>query len=151
MHIDRYRKGAALIALCIPVSGIAALGDTVNPAPRNQASMKAAGPFLSATGSYTIHESNTPAGVSVREFASADGRIFAVAWQGPVQPDLRQLLGSYFPHYLELASARAVNRRHMQVQDSGLVVQSSGSMRAFLGRAYLPQQLPAGVSIDELR
>jgi hypothetical protein len=30
-------------------------------------------------------------------------------------------------------------------------VRSSGHMRAFAGLAYLPQQLPAGVNVDDLQ
>jgi hypothetical protein len=31
-----------------------------------------------------------------------------------------------------------------------LVIESAGRMRAFTGRAYLPQAVPAGVIVDEL-
>jgi Protein of unknown function (DUF2844) len=32
-----------------------------------------------------------------------------------------------------------------------MVVQISGHMRAFLGRAYVPQMLPAGVRAEDIR
>jgi len=36
-------------------------------------------------------------------------------------------------------------------QQPGLVVQSGGHMRAFFGRAYIPQMLPRGISAAEIQ
>jgi hypothetical protein len=37
------------------------------------------------------------------------------------------------------------------VHQSGLVVETGGHMGAFVGRAYLPQALPQGVSADDIK
>jgi hypothetical protein len=44
-----------------------------------------------------------------------------------------------------------VNHRHVDISQANLVVHASGHMRAFSGIAYLPQAIPAGVSVGELR
>jgi hypothetical protein len=77
--------------------------------------------------------------------------VFGVAWQGPSMPDLRQLLGVYFDQYVEAAAARRTRRAPVLVELPGLVVHSSGHMRAFSGKAYLPQGLPQGVTAEEIQ
>jgi hypothetical protein len=37
------------------------------------------------------------------------------------------------------------------IEQQGLVVQSGGRMRAFVGKAYVPQAVPQGVALDEIR
>ena len=39
----------------------------------------------------------------------------------------------------------------MRITQPGLVIQSGGRMRAFRGRAYVPQLLPPGVTPDDIR
>ena len=99
---------------------------------------------------YTVHELQTPAGTVVREYVSPAGVVFGVAWQGPLMPDLRQLLGTYFDRYVDAASKR-IARGPVAIELPGLVVQSSGHMRAFVGRAYIPEALPQGVGADSIR
>jgi len=100
--------------------------------------------------SYRVHEIQLPSGTLVREFVGLDGNVFAVAWQGPFIPNLRLVLGSYFDAYVAAAKAPHADHRHLQIQRSDLVVQARGRMRAFAGRAYLPQAIPTGVSLGDL-
>lgn len=100
---------------------------------------------------FTMHELRVPAGTTVREYIAPTGVVFAVAWQGPSMPDLRQLLGAHFDEYVAAVAARRNVRGPVLVQLPGLVVQSGGHMRSFAGRAYVPESLPQGVSVDELR
>jgi hypothetical protein len=101
---------------------------------------------------YRVHEIQLPSGTLVREFVGSDGNVFAVAWNGPTVPNLRQTLGQYFDKFVAAAQAKHADHHHLQIQQSDLVMQASGHMRgAFSGRAYLPQAVPAGVSIGDLR
>jgi hypothetical protein len=100
--------------------------------------------------SYRLHEIQLPAGTTLREFASLDGNVFAVAWGGPTAPNLRQALGRYFDNFVTAAKVTRSDHHHLQIQQGDLVVQVSGHMRAFTGRAYLPQAIPAGVSLGDL-
>jgi hypothetical protein len=99
---------------------------------------------------YTVHELQTPSGTVVREFVSPAGTVFGVAWQGPTMPDLRQVLGAYFEPYAQAATQR---RAHgpLTVAQPGLVVHSGGHMRAFVGRAYIPQAVPPGVDAAAIK
>jgi hypothetical protein len=100
---------------------------------------------------HTVHEIQTPSGTIVREYVSSAGTVFAVAWQGPVMPDLRQALGIYFDRYIKAVSGEHAGHRRRAIREPDLVVQSNGHMRSFSGRAYLPQLLPQGVSVEEIR
>jgi hypothetical protein len=99
---------------------------------------------------YTVHEMQAPSGTVVREYVSPAGTVFAVAWQGPSMPDLRQVLGGYFDRYVEAAAQRKA-RGPVTIEQPGLVVQSSGHMRAFVGKAYIPEALPPGVGADSIQ
>jgi len=100
---------------------------------------------------YRVHELQQESGTELREFVGQDGRVFAVAWSGPSVPDLRQAFGRYFDTYVDAAQARSTSRGHFALRQDDLVVQSSGHMRAFSGRAYLSSQIPSGMSLPEIR
>lgn len=89
----------------------------------------------------------------VNEYVTRAGQVFAVTWQGPVPPNLRQLLGDYFGRVQSAAAAvrRPGMHRSFSLVQSDLVVVNTGRLRAFSGIAYLPALLPQGVSISELQ
>ena len=66
-------------------------------------------------------------------------------------PDLRQLLWPHFDEYVAAVAARRTVRGPVSIQLPGLIVQSGGRMRAFAGKAYVPESLPQGVSADDVR
>jgi hypothetical protein len=86
----------------------------------------------------------------MREFVTPNGKVFAVAWQGPTRPDLRQALGQYFDAYALAPRSKLADRRHVQIQQGDLVVQAGGHMRALSGRAYLLSAIPSGVDLGDL-
>jgi hypothetical protein len=94
---------------------------------------------------YTDLQSQLPNGTVVHEYANASGTVFAVAWSGPFQPDLKALLGRWFDTYTEQAAQRKdAGHSHMAVRNADLVVVSTGRMGAFQGRAWLVSLLPNG-------
>lgn len=104
-------------------------------------------------GLYTVEETRLENGTSIREYADPTGLVFAVAWQGPVLPDLSALLGNYFNAFkLETDQARLLGRRGAPVDMSrdGLVVRSNGRMRNFFGHAYATDLVPSGVSVKDI-
>lgn len=129
---------------------LAALGGDANSVQADQARMKGELRITAASG-YTVHEITTAYGTQVREFAGADGKVFAVSWNGPFNPDLRQVLGGYYDQFVQAASSVHGNHRHLLIQQPGLVVQNSGRMRAFSGRAWVPTMLPQSFSVDEIQ
>jgi len=140
----------ALVMLALPICGWATLGESSVSTETDRASMNASLRILPASN-YSIHEIQAPSGLTVREYVSLSGTVFAIGWQGPVMPDLRQTLGSYFDRYTASAARKHAGNRHIDVRESDLVVQSNGHMRSFSGRAYLPQLLPQGVTVEEIR
>lgn len=140
----------AMLGLCLPA--LAALGGDLSSVQADQAHMKAS--LKTTVGQpYTVHEMKTPAGTIVHELVSANGKVFAVAWHGPAIPPLQQILGTYFQQYSAGVQAHhdpRVRRAPLNIQQPGLVVQSSGHPRGFFGRAYVPQMLPPGVTADQI-
>ena len=123
---------------------------TVSPAPG--ARMLALAPVLKPA-LYTIEETQLDNGTRVREYATPAGLVFAVAWQGPVLPDLSVLLGNYFNAFkLETDQARLLGRRGAPVDmlRDTLVVRSNGRMRNFFGHAYATDLIPPGVSVKDI-
>jgi hypothetical protein len=109
----------------------------------------------SSPSSYTVRETTFGNGTVVREYLATSGAVFGIAWHGPQMPDLSDLLGSYFPQYVAgvkaVRAARGNARGPVSVNDSGLVVRSGGHMGAFSGVAWLPSELPAGVSGSDIQ
>jgi hypothetical protein len=99
---------------------------------------------------YTMHELEAATGTKVREYLDSEGKVFAVSWEGPFRPNLRQLLGSYYETYLKAAGPR-VSRGPLNLSLPGLVIHMSGHQRAFYGRAYVVDRVPQGLSADEIR
>jgi hypothetical protein len=98
-----------------------------------------------------VHEITTSYGTVVREYISPGDKVFAVSWRGPVNPDLRQLLGDYYTQYEQAASMpHPGGHRHLAIEQPGLVVQVSGRMRAFQGRAWVPGLVPQSFSVSDI-
>jgi hypothetical protein len=144
---------AILAILALPFSLSASLGRNATSVQEDVAKMQ--GTLRTSSGnSYTLHEIQTPTGVAIKEYASPVGQVFAVTWKGPFHPDLRQLLGPYYDEYVRaVRTQRAQRAGHgpILIQHAGLVVEISGHLRSFTGRAYIPQQLPASMHVEDIR
>jgi hypothetical protein len=94
---------------------------------------------------YTISQSTLDSGTVVREYTDASGVVFAVSWTGPTLPDLRTLLGDKFSVMTSNAAKRPkAGHSQLAVDQSDVVIVSSGHMRAYSGQAWIPSALPAG-------
>jgi hypothetical protein len=140
----------ALMVVLVPRPVYAALGEPESSIAGDVQHLKGSIKSTVRTN-YRVHEIQLPSGTVLREFAAVGGNVFAITWSGPAIPDLRQALGRYFDAYVTAAQAKQGGHRHLQIEQSEFVLQSSGHMRAFSGRAYLPQALPPGTSADEIR
>ncbi len=102
--------------------------------------------------SHVVHEMRSAAGTTVREYLTTSGTVFAVAWEGPWLPDLRQLLGSHFDRFQTVVRARTRRTRGLvTVNDGDFVVQMGGHQRSFVGRAYMPGLMPQGLQPESIR
>lgn len=151
-----------LLSLLLAASAgevLATLGQAPSTPSAASSSTPGSGARMSAASSstrsslYTLHEVQLENGTSVREYATPAGLVFAVAWRGPVLPDLTALLGGYFKTFkAETDQARLMGGRGspVNIERDGLVVRSNGRMRNFFGSAYAPDLIPAGVNINDV-
>ncbi len=148
MKSKLWSTGVTLVMLVYPFSAAAALGGDVASVHADQLELNAT-LRTGQANQFTQFEMQLPSGTTVREYVSPAGAVFAVTWEGPSLPDLRQLLGGYFQRYVDAVQGGGVGAR--VIEQPGLVVYTGGHMRAFRGRAYVPQMLPQGVAAEEIR
>lgn len=125
-------------------------GAVASPVPGAKA---AATGSVAVSGLYATHVTQLKSGTVVREFSNSMGVVFAVSWQGPVLPDLTELLGGHFKTFKTATEqTRASGRRggSMGLVRDDLVVSSNGRMRDFFGYAYAPELIPTGVNIKDV-
>ena len=152
--LSRATVAAVVILLVMPHVALASLGGDQPTVDADRNSMRGALLRIARSDAYTLHEMQSPTGVLVREYVTANGKVFAVAWDGPWTPDLRQLLGTYFDRYQQDVQRRRQQRRGrgpLSIEESDFIVQSGGHAQAFAGRAWLPALLPSGVQLDAIR
>lgn len=150
----RLAIGTGILVLTLTtLPAFAGLGEDVSSVQSDRAHMQGALRITQAQA-YAVHEIQSPNGTVVREYVSASGKVFAVAWQGSWLPDMRQILAGYFESYQRAAQTQQtmrLGRRPLMIQQPGLVVQSGGHMRSFVGRAYVPDMLPQGVDVEKIQ
>jgi Protein of unknown function (DUF2844) len=154
-HLPRARRRlvnsfAGLSLLLLPAISLGALGASEPSVEADRAQFQASH-LVRLMQLYTVHELTTPNGTTVREFVGADGAVFAVSWQGPLLPDLRLLLGKHFETLLSAERSQPATHSKLLLERPDVVIHSEGRVRAFSGRAWLPQLVPAGVDVTELR
>jgi|KBSMisStaDraftv2_1062788.scaffolds.fasta_scaffold172877_2 hypothetical protein len=158
MTQTRRRAGAVLgttlatvlLAGSVTPPAFAALGGDAASVETDAAKMKGQSRATAVAG-YTVKEITLPSGTLVREYVSAEGKVFAVSWSGMSQPDLQQTLGTYFEQYKAAAAAPHAGHHHLTIHQPELVLISGGHMRAWTGRAYVPALLPPSFSVDDIR
>ncbi len=137
-------------ALCAPAW--ATLGQGAASVRRDQQQMRAKAMRSLQRQGYSVQQLRSASGVQVREYLDPDGHVFAVAWNGPVHPNLQQLLGTYFGAFKQAMQQRTrVSRGPVEIRVGDMVVQLGGHMRALFGRAILVSQMPANVSREVVR
>ncbi|HTV13950.1 MAG TPA: DUF2844 domain-containing protein [Acidobacteriaceae bacterium] len=143
---------AGAVLMASPMAAWASLGGNAASVESDRVQMNAA-VQVNQHENYTVHAISAPSGTVVNEFVSPEGKVFAIAWHGQFMPQLQQLLGTYFQEYTDALAAQEhqYGRRPMNLQTGDLVVQMSGHMRAYAGRAYLPNALPRGVTAAEIQ
>jgi hypothetical protein len=129
----------------------AALGGALDTVNADEVKLQAVRRVASSAATHQVHELTLASGTVVREFVGPSGTVFAVAWQGPFKPDLNQLLGTYFPRLVAAGQMRHADHRALAVRAPDVVIESGGRMRAFTGRAYLPEMVPATLSLGDIR
>lgn len=142
--------GAALLAATVTLPAFAALGGDASSVDADVAKMKGQARVTAVAG-YTVKEITLPSGTVLREYVSAEAKVFAVTWSGMTPPDLQQTLGTYFEQFKAAAAAPHAGHHHLSIHQPELVLSTGGHMRAMNGRAYVPALLPPGFSVDDIK
>lgn len=140
--------------LALPANASATLGRDTSSVDVDRVRMQGALLRIARSDTYTVHEMRSSTGTTVREYVSPNGTVFAVAWQGPWLPDLRQVLGAYFDDYqraLQTTSGKRKARGSLTIDLPDLTVQMTGHPRAFSGRAFVPRLMPLRVQAETIR
>lgn len=147
-----HQTAALTAALALAMPAFASLGASVKSVEADRAQMTAQETVTHAAG-FDIHEMRAPYGTVVDEYVSQGGTVFAVTWHGQFPPQMQQVLGRYFQEYSAALQVRQPQYGHhpLDIQEHDLVVQTFGHMGAYYGRAYLPEQVPAGVEADRIQ
>ncbi|HEX7907453.1 MAG TPA: DUF2844 domain-containing protein [Paraburkholderia sp.] len=138
-----------------PTYPVTASSTSAGAASQGTAVARFAASANAASANYTVSQTTLPSGTVVSEYIGAGNTVFALSWEGPTMPPLKTLLATYFPAYVQALTdahtAQGGGYGSAVVRQSALVVETGGHMGAFVGRAYLPQALPQGVSADDIK
>jgi hypothetical protein len=155
MSSRRAARIACLGALLVSAATCwAALGASVASIESDRLQMRATRQAAQSTPVGTVQEIRLSDGSTIRQFVNAQGIVYAVAWSTRIKPNFAQILGTYaaaFDAGVASAAQRPGLRRSVSVDQGDLVVVSSGRPGAFVGRAWLKSQLPAGSNADAIR
>ncbi len=156
MAFTQFRAGLLMLpvglSLCCGGTARAALGG--GPVSVNADAAAFTGvDHLTPMQQYDVHEITWGNGMSIREFMSRGGIVFAVTWTGPAMPDLQTVLGVNYSSYVAALAQvhQRARQRSLRIAAHGLIVETEGHLRAYSGRAYLPELLPAGTPSSDLR
>ncbi len=149
---------AALLATVVSAAApaFASLGGDVNSVETDRTNMNATENVTHAAN-YELHQIHSPGGTVVEEYVNSGGTVFAVSWHGQFPPQMQQILGTYFQQYSAALQAQSnqtpkiYGHRPLNIQEQGLVVQTSGHMRAHAGRAYIPGLIPQGMTVNQIQ
>jgi hypothetical protein len=140
------------VALFGPARAHATLGESSDTVASDRKALAATARGTASHVGFSVHEYASDF-VTIREYVSDSGIVFAVAWNGMAQPDLGPLLGSYAGDYDRAVrqTPRTQGRRWRHVETGALVVETWGHLRNLQGHAYLPDLLPPGVTPNEIQ
>ncbi|MDR7005889.1 hypothetical protein J2W46_002793 [Paraburkholderia strydomiana] len=160
-------KIAMLAATVLPLASYAALGgppvtgasmplmlraatpQSASASAPASASSQPAGGLVSAAP-YSVRQSNDANGATIREYVLSANVVFAVTWDGPVRPNMRALLGSYFANYVASGQSGVRGSGPLIEGNDDFRIESAGRLGRFFGMAWVPRLMPAGVRPGDL-
>ena len=163
----RLMKIAMLAATVLPLASYAALGgppvagasvpqmlraatpQSASASAPPSASSQPAGGLVSAAP-YSVRQSIDANGVTIREYVLSANVVFAVTWDGPVRPNMRALLGSYFANYVASGQNGVRGSVPLIEGNDDFRIESAGRLGRFFGMAWVPRLMPAGVRPGDL-
>ena len=143
-----------LILSSLPVICFASLGDNLDSIANDKKNLglsdvsQISAFVQTGDAKSQVSQFMTEKNISIKEFSN-NGVVYAVSWSGHINPNLRQLLGKYFPQ-LKTAVRVSMGNTHSVLSGDDFSYQSSGYPGNYSGIAYIPSLIPAGVSLNDL-
>ncbi|CAB3637347.1 DUF2844 domain-containing protein [Paraburkholderia rhynchosiae] len=146
-------KATLVIAVMLPLASYAALGGAPAAGAPSQSLLRSAAAVATpaAAAPYTVRESRGADGVTIREYVLPSNVVFAVAWQGPVRPDMTVLLGNYFQRAASAGAGHPRGTGPLIERSGDFEIESVGRPGHFSGKALLPRLLPAQVRAEDIQ
>ncbi len=146
-------RALLLAGLLAALPAFAALDDDADAVGAEARRLGAAWKRPSLALARPVHQLDWADGSVLRQYAAADGRVWALAWNTRTAPRLDLLLG---PHHAAwraaLRAAPKAGARHAaRVEAGDLVVEATVNGNAWRGRAWLRSRMPAGQGGDVVR
>jgi hypothetical protein len=142
--------GALCLGLATSTASHASLGEPIGSVAHDHAAIHGTAHTITPLAGYDRHEITTAEGTWVHEYAAPQGSIFAVAWSGPVLPDLKTLLASHYAQYTSAAHEHRGSHHVFSMKSDGLELRLVKLPRGFAGTASVPALVPAGVRVEDL-
>jgi len=151
--IARYGAVLALVAAVTLASNSASagLGERFDSVAKDHLALHGTTLAVTTHPGYSLHETTTADGATVRQFVSPSGTVFAVSWAGRTQPDLQVLLAKHYGQYLEATKQPHASHKVLNVTSPDVVINVTRHVRGFTGSAHVPALVPPTVSIADLR
>src|SRR5262249_22573807 len=92
-RVGKFIGVVAFLIVACPFRRSATLGSDVESGGADRVKMQGALLGISRGDRFDVHQMQSANGTTVREYVSTTGQVFAVSWEGPWMPDLRQMLG----------------------------------------------------------
>jgi hypothetical protein len=143
-------RGLFCIGLVASTASHASLGEPVSSVAHDHAVMHGKALAVTPTTGYDRHAITTADGTHVHEYATPQGPVFAVAWSGPVLPDLKTLLASHYAQYTSAAHGHRGSHHEFSMRSDDLELRLVKLPRGFAGMASVPALVPEGVRVEDL-
>jgi Protein of unknown function (DUF2844) len=141
----------SLLGLLIATPAVAGLGENVSLVTRDATRLGATTPVRTPMAGYERHAFAAGTSTQVREYANANGTVFAVAFETRTLPDLKLLLGTRHDAYVRALHPGPSTHKVNTVTTPDVVVTIVKLPRGFAGTAHAPGLVPAGVDLRTLR
>ncbi len=140
---------ALLILLLAASPAWAVLGGGVADVQGEQLRMHATRAVATNFQGGSVHELRLADGSSIRQYINAQGVVYAVAWSTRVKPNFAQLFGRYAADFnagaADALRTPGIKRKSSSTMATLLCTRPAGR-GAFVGKAWLKSQVPAGSS-----
>lgn len=141
------------MTMLVSLSAMAELGGTAATVDNDRVRVGGTRRVVQAQA-YAMHEIRTANNGVIHEFVGPNGNVFAVTYVGQFPGESNGLLGKYSAQVTQAVQARPGGQpagRSVHVEMPGLRYHAMGHLRYFSMRAVVPENVPAGVNVEEIQ